>query len=79
MKKIRGDKPFGVIMHTYMEILQGIPLCSYLYLKQAKMSYFSFYLFPFIKLKNRRAEQVCPEGGLASVEGGRCWGNGVGG
>jgi hypothetical protein len=34
MKKIRGDKPIGVIIHIYMEISQGNPL----YLKQAKMS-----------------------------------------
>jgi hypothetical protein len=38
MKKIRGDKPVGVIIHTYMEISQGNSLYSYLYLKQAKMS-----------------------------------------
>jgi hypothetical protein len=33
MKKIRGDKPIGVIIHVYMEISQGNSLCSYLYLK----------------------------------------------
>jgi hypothetical protein len=44
MKKIRGDKPTGVIIHIHMEILQGNSLCSYLYLKQAKMS--CFFLHP---------------------------------
>jgi hypothetical protein len=33
MKKNRGDKPSGVIIHIYMEIPQGNPLLSYLYLK----------------------------------------------
>jgi hypothetical protein len=42
MKKIRGDKPIVVIIHIYMGISQGNSLCSYLYLKQAKMSFFSF-------------------------------------
>jgi hypothetical protein len=34
-------------MHIYMEISQGNSLCSYHYLKQAKISCFSFYLFFF--------------------------------
>jgi hypothetical protein len=37
-------------------------LCSYLYLKLAKMSCFSFSLFSSAKSKNRRAEQVLPRG-----------------
>jgi hypothetical protein len=37
-----------------MEVPQGNSLCSYL--KQAKMSFFSF-----IKLENRRMEQVLPD------------------
>jgi hypothetical protein len=53
MKKIRGDKPVGVIIHTYMEISQGNSLCIYLYLKQAKMS-FVFVLYLFL-LQNPRA------------------------
>jgi hypothetical protein len=28
MKKIRGDKPIGVIIHTNMEISQGNSLCN---------------------------------------------------
>jgi hypothetical protein len=40
MRKIRGDKLIGVIIHIYMETLQGNSLCSYLYLKQAKLSFF---------------------------------------
>jgi hypothetical protein len=46
MKKFRGDKPIGAIIHIYMEISQGNSLCSYLYLKQTKMSFFSF-IFSF--------------------------------
>jgi hypothetical protein len=37
--------------------------CVYLYLKQAKMSCFSFSLFSSTKSENRKAEQVVPEGG----------------
>jgi hypothetical protein len=33
MKKIKGDKTIGVIIHIYMEISQGNFLCSYIYLK----------------------------------------------
>jgi hypothetical protein len=57
MKKIRGDKPVGVIIRIYMEISQGNDLCIYLYLKLAKMSCSSFYLFSY-----RRVEQVLPRG-----------------
>jgi hypothetical protein len=69
MKKIRGNKPIGVIIYTYMEIPQGNSLCSYLYLKQTKMSCFSFYLFSSTKSENRSMEQVLPRG--------RCWGKWV--
>jgi hypothetical protein len=37
MKKIRRDKPIGVLIHVSMEISQG----NYFYLEQAKMSFFS--------------------------------------
>jgi hypothetical protein len=47
MKKIRRDKPFGVVIHIYLEISQEYSLGSYLYFKQANMSCFSFYLFSF--------------------------------
>jgi hypothetical protein len=57
MKKNKGDEPIGIIIHTYMEMSQGNFLCSYLYLKQAKMSFFSL-----TKLENRRVEQVLWEG-----------------
>jgi hypothetical protein len=39
-----------------MEISQGNSLCSHLYLKQAKMSCFSFYLFSFFFFKIREQE-----------------------
>jgi hypothetical protein len=45
MKKIRGDEQIGVIIHIYMEILQGNSLCSYLYLKQTKMLFFFFFFY----------------------------------
>jgi hypothetical protein len=40
-----------------MQISQGNSLWNYLYLNQAKMS---FFLFSFMKLENRRAEQILP-------------------
>jgi hypothetical protein len=52
-KKNRGDEPILIIIHIYMDISKGNFLCSYL--KQTKMS-----LFSFIKSENRRVEQVLP-------------------
>jgi hypothetical protein len=45
MNKNKGEEPTRVIIHIYMEISQG----SSLYLKQAKMSFFSFS-FIFYKI-----------------------------
>jgi hypothetical protein len=79
MKKVRGDKPMGVIIH-YMKLSQGNSLCTYLYLKQVKMSLFSLFLFSSIKSGNRRTEQILQGlGGLAPVGGDRCQGKRVGG
>jgi hypothetical protein len=53
-----------------MEISKGNSLCSYLYLKYAKISCFSFHLFSFFfyKFRENRAEQVLPrEGGIVQV------------
>jgi hypothetical protein len=52
MKKIREDKPIGIITPIYVEISQGNSLCSYLYHKEAKMSFFPFF---FYKMENRKA------------------------
>jgi hypothetical protein len=78
MKKIRGHEPIGVTIYLYMEISQGNSLCSYLYLKQAKMSFFSFIFSFFLlqKSENRRAELVLPRGGGVWTTG---WVQGVGG
>jgi hypothetical protein len=70
MKKNREDEPIEVIIHIYMEISQGNSLCSYIY-KQAKTSFFSFFLFSSTKSENKRAEQVLPRRGLVTVRG-RC-------
>jgi hypothetical protein len=74
MKKLRGDEPSGVIIHIYMEISQGDSLCSYFYLKQAKISLFSFF---FYKIRGQ-------EGGTGPAQGrldtnGRVEGTGKGG
>jgi hypothetical protein len=64
MKKIKGDKLIGVIIHTHMEVAQGNSLCGLLYLKQAKMSCLSFCLFFFssTKSENGKEEQILPRG-----------------
>jgi hypothetical protein len=70
MKKNKGKEPAGVIKHTYMELSQGNSLCSYFYLKQAKMSFFFFY-----KIREQ-------EGRAGPAWGEQCWyrgrGRGVG-
>jgi hypothetical protein len=73
MKKIRGNKPIGVIIHIYKEIPQGNSLCNYLYLKQAKMSCFSFYLFSFFFYKTVEQE------GLTGSTNGEVTGERLGG
>jgi hypothetical protein len=63
MKKIRHDKPSGIIIHTYMEISQGNSLYSYFYLKlKCHVFHFILSLFFPTKLENRRAEQVLLRG-----------------
>jgi hypothetical protein len=58
MRKNRGDEPIGVIIHIYIEISQGNALCSYLYLKQGKMSFFFFFLLQ--NLRKRWWNRFCP-------------------
>jgi hypothetical protein len=81
MKKIREDKPIGVLRHINIELSQGNSLCKcrYLYLKQAKMSYLSFcsFSFFFYKIREQKDGTIPYQGGgLASVWGG---GGGKGG
>jgi hypothetical protein len=68
VKRTGRDEPVGVVIHVYMETTQGISLCSYLYLKLAKMPCFSFYLLCFFFYKFGKQE-----GGTGSG-----WGVGVG-
>jgi hypothetical protein len=69
VKGTGGGKSIGVVIHICMETTQGNSLCSYPYLKLAKITCFSFYLlfFSSTKSENRRAEQVLLQGGLAPV------------
>jgi hypothetical protein len=43
-KRTRRDELIGVVIHICMQTTQRKSLCSYLYLKVAKTSCFSFYL-----------------------------------
>jgi hypothetical protein len=52
MKKIKGNKPIGVIIHIYMELSQR----KSLYLKHTKVSCFSFYHFSFFFYKIKEQE-----------------------
>jgi hypothetical protein len=63
MRKIRGDKPTGIIIYTYIEMSQGNSLYSDLYLK-LKCHVFCF-IFPLLsptKLENMRVGQILPRG-----------------
>jgi hypothetical protein len=42
VKRTGRDEPIGVVIHVCMKTTQKISLCSYLYLKLAKMPCFSF-------------------------------------
>jgi hypothetical protein len=59
MKKIRGDKPIGVVTHIYMET----PFVATVVLNKLKCHVF-LCLFSLLlqKLENRRVEQVLPRG-----------------
>jgi hypothetical protein len=61
VKRSGRDESIQVVIHMCMEAMLGISLCSYTYLKLAKMlclSYYCSYLL-FNKLE-KRAEQVLP-------------------
>jgi hypothetical protein len=65
-------EPVGAVIHIFMETTQGISLCSYFYLKLAKMPCFSNYVFSSIKSEMRRAEQVLSGVGVGRPDtGGR--------
>jgi hypothetical protein len=55
-----------------MEIPQGNSMYNYLYLKQTKMSCFSFYLFSSVKSENRKVEQSCLRERIGINREGRC-------
>jgi hypothetical protein len=71
MKKNRGHEPVVVIIHIFMEMSQENLLCSYLYLKQAKLSFFFF--FSSTKSETRRENRQNGVGRVVSSG----WGEGV--
>jgi hypothetical protein len=79
MKKIRGVKPIGVIIHRFTELSQGNSLCSYLYLKQAKNVMFFFLSFLFFLVQNQRTggwNESCPRGRANTSGRGKVMGKG---
>jgi hypothetical protein len=74
MKKITGDKSTGVITHIYMEISQVNSICSYLYWKQAEMSFFILsFSFCFYKIGAQEDKTSTAQGvGWQQWERGDC-------
>jgi hypothetical protein len=66
VKRSGRNEPISAVIYMCMEAMLGISLYSYLYLKLAKTTGLSYYLFAFSSTKlEKRAEQVLPgsEGG----------------
>jgi hypothetical protein len=61
MKKIRGNKPVGAIIHIYVEISQENTLCSYL--QNFLIFYFSF------KIRGDHSRTFSGEGGGEEMTG----------
>jgi hypothetical protein len=78
VKRSGGNEPIRVVIHICMEAIQGISLCSYLYLKLAKTSCFSYSLlcFFFYKIEEQEVGTGSAGGGVGGAGGrGRCLGN----
>jgi hypothetical protein len=69
MKNNRREEQIGVITHIYMEISQGNSLCSYLYFKQTKVSYFSFSFF-LLQIREQKSGIGAAQGGVGIYERG---------
>jgi hypothetical protein len=48
VKRSGRDEPIWIVVHMCMEVMLGISLYSYLYLKLAKMLCLSYYLLCFL-------------------------------
>jgi hypothetical protein len=66
MNKNRGDEPFGVIIHTHVEISQGTPCVATFISNKKKCQFFSS-----TKSENSKGEQA--------LHRGRSWYSGRGG
>jgi hypothetical protein len=54
------------MIHTYMEISQGKPLCNYLYLKLKCVLFVYLFSFFSYKIREQEGEEVAPAGGGSS-------------
>jgi hypothetical protein len=68
MKKIRGDKPVGIVIHIYREISQGNSLCSYLRKLKCCSICFIFSSFVFYKIRKQES-RTGPSRGRADTSG----------
>jgi hypothetical protein len=75
VKRTGRDELVGVVIHICMEITQGKSLCSYLYLKLAKMTCFMFLSFFFFLLQNQRigGRTGFSRGVVLTLVGGERW------
>jgi hypothetical protein len=76
VKRTGRGEPIKFTVYICMETTQGISLCSYLYLKLAKMLFSCSYVlsFLFYKIEKKDSRIVSPHGvmeGLALVGGER--------
>jgi hypothetical protein len=73
VKKCGRDEPMLFAIHKCIEVMLGISLYSYLYLKIAKSYVFLIisYAFSSTKSENKRVEQVLPRRGRGAGGGGR--------
>jgi hypothetical protein len=62
VKRTGRDEPVGVVIHICIKTTQGNSLCSYLYLKLAKMPCISSFLYFFLlqNLRTGRQNRFCP-------------------
>jgi hypothetical protein len=73
MKRIREDKPIGVIIHIYKETTHVAIFIS------NRLKCHSFYFFFYIMGEKEGRTSPAQGEGLAPEQGGRCWGEVVGG
>jgi hypothetical protein len=67
VKRSARDEPMWVAIYICVEIMLGISLYSYFYLKLGKKTHYVFFIISYVssstKSKNKRTEQVLSRSG----------------